>query len=73
MFRKLICVSVMSVLLSGCLTNKERYYSYHQDEYDGHVTVVDEEKEELNIAGFLVTVGATAALVLAAMADTSFK
>ncbi|SCA55940.1 exported hypothetical protein [Candidatus Terasakiella magnetica] len=73
MARKLMMISVLTLMLTGCLTNKERYYSYHQDEFDGSVTVVDEEKEELNIAGFLVTVGATAALVLAAMADTPLK
>lgn len=64
---------LIAFFLSGCLTNKETYYTYYGDDYDGQITVYQDDKEEVSFAGVVVAVGAAAALVLGAMAETATK
>lgn len=70
MLRKILFVVLVSTSLSGCLTNKTTTYVYDYDDYDGKVVVEEEQKEEVTFAGTILAVGAAAALVLAAMAET---
>lgn len=64
--KKITSFVLISFILTGCLTNSESYHVKDHDHWNERYYEESQNKEETNFAGYLMAIGAAAALVIAA-------